>query len=322
MQNVLEKLNKNKLKKLFLGYNLTDGLLFKIAIYVLLISIGFIYIYPMLYMLSNAMQSVTDIINPTISWIPSTWYPDNFINAFSALKYFETLGESLIVTLVPAVLQTAVTALIGYGLAKFEVPGKNVWFVIILLTFIIPQQVYTIPKYVMFDQLKVVLNNDTGLLGSPLAIILPALFGQGVNSAVFVLIYYQFFKMSPKAFDEAAEIDGAGELKIFFNINLPLAGGAILTTFLFSLVWYWNETYISSMFLPDPAGINDTITTLQLALGDFVGTITTPDGTIDTSGEGIRLAATLLIILPMLIVYLCLQRFFIEGVEKSGIAGE
>ena len=314
MQNVLEKLSKNKIKKLFLGYNLTDGLLFKIAIYVLLISIGFIYIYPMLYMLSNAMQSVTDIINPTVSWIPSTWYPDNFVNAFSALDYFKTFFQSLIVTLIPAVLQTAVTALIGYGLAKFEFPGKNIWFVVILLTFIIPQQVYTIPKYVMF--------NELGLLGSPLSIILPALFGQGLNSAVFVLIYYQFFKMSPKAFDEAAEIDGAGELKIFFNINIPLAGGAILTTFLFSLVWYWNETYISSLFLPDPEGINDTISKLQLALGDFVGTITTPDGTIDTSGEGIRLAATLLIILPMLIVYLCLQRFFIEGVEKSGIAGE
>ena len=314
MQNVLEKLSKNKIKKVLLGYNLTDGLLFKIAVYVLLISIGFIYIYPMLYMLSNAMQSVADIINPTVSWIPSTWYPDNFIKAFSALKYFETLGESLIVTLIPAILQTAVTALIGYGLAKFDFPGKNVWFVLILLTFIIPQQVYTIPKFVMF--------NEIGLLGNPLSIILPALFGQGVNSAVFVLIYFQFFKMSPKACDEAAEIDGAGELKIFFNINLPLAGGAILTTFLFSLVWYWNETYISSLFLPDPEGIKDTISTLQLQLGDFVGTIKTPEGEVDTTGEGIRLAATLLIILPMLIVYLCLQRYFIEGVEKSGIAGE
>ena len=76
MQNVLEKLSKNKIKKLLLGYNLTDGLLFKIAIYVLLISIGFIYIYPMLYMLSISMQSYTDIINPSISWIPSGWYPE------------------------------------------------------------------------------------------------------------------------------------------------------------------------------------------------------------------------------------------------------
>ena len=203
MQNVLNKLDKNKIKKLLLGYNLTDGLLFKVAIYVLLISIGFIYIYPMLYMLSISMQSYTDIINPSISWIPSAWYPDNFLQAFKVLKYWETLGTSLLVTLLPAVIQTAVTAVIGYGLAKFEFPGKNFIFVLVLLTFVIPQQVYTIPKYVIF--------NDMGLLGSPLSIILPALFGQGVNSAIFVLIYRQFFSMAPKAFDEAGERTSIGD---------------------------------------------------------------------------------------------------------------
>ena len=308
MQNVLEKLNKNKIKKLLLGYNLTDGLLFKITVYVLLISIGFIYIYPMLYMLSISLQSYTDIINPTISWIPSAFYTENFTKAFSVLKFWKTLGTSLIVTLLPAVIQTAVCAVIGYGFAKFEFPLKKLFFVLVLLTFIIPQQVYTIPRYVIF--------NDMNLLGSPLAIILPALFGQGVNSAIFILIYYQFFKQSPKAFDEAAEIDGAGDLKIFFKINVPLAAGAILTTFLFSFVWYWNETYISGLFL------EGEFKSLQIRLLNFTSEFSSMEGDAAKINEGVRLAATLLIILPMLIVYLCLQRYFIEGVEKSGIAGE
>jgi len=308
MQNVLEKLNKNKIKKLLLGYNLTDGLLFKITVYVLLISIGFIYIYPMLYMLSISLQSYTDIINPTISWIPSAFYTENFTKAFSVLKFWKTLGTSLIVTLLPAVIQTAVCAVIGYGFAKFEFPLKKLFFVLVLLTFIIPQQVYTIPRYVIF--------NDMNLLGSPLAIILPALFGQGVNSAIFILIYYQFFKQSPKAFDEAAEIDGAGDLKIFFKINVPLAAPAFLTTFLFSLVWYWNETYISGLFL------EGEFKSLQIRLLNFTSEFSSMEGDAAKINEGVRLAATLLIILPMLIVYLCLQRYFIEGVEKSGIAGE
>ena len=308
MQNVLEKLNKNKIKKLLLGYNLTDGLLFKITVYVLLISIGFIYIYPMLYMLSISLQSYTDIINPTISWVPSAFYTENFTKAFSVLKFWKTLGTSLIVTLLPAVIQTAVCAVIGYGFAKFEFPLKKLFFVLVLLTFIIPQQVYTIPRYVIF--------NDMNLLGSPLAIILPALFGQGVNSAIFILIYYQFFKQSPKAFDEAAEIDGAGDLKIFFKINVPLAAPAFLTTFLFSLVWYWNETYISGLFL------EGEFKSLQIRLLNFTSEFSSMEGDAAKINEGVRLAATLLIILPMLIVYLCLQRYFIEGVEKSGIAGE
>jgi multiple sugar transport system permease protein len=155
-----------------------------------------------------------------------------------------------------------------------------------------------------------------GLLGSPLSIILPALFGQGVNSAIFILIYRQFFSMAPKAFDEAAEIDGAGELKIFFNINLPLAAGAILTTFLFSFVWYWNETYISGLFL------EGEFKSLQIRLLNFTSEFSSMEGSTAEMNEGVRLAATLLIILPMLIVYLCLQRYFIEGVERSGIAGE
>ena len=308
MQNVLEKLNKNKIKKLLLGYNLTDGLLFKITVYVLLISIGFIYIYPMLYMLSISLQSYTDIINPTISWVPSAFYTENFTKAFSVLKFWKTLGTSLIITLLPAVIQTAVCAVIGYGFAKFEFPLKKLFFVLVLLTFIIPQQVYTIPRYVIF--------NDMNLLGSPLAIILPALFGQGVNSAIFILIYYQFFKQSPKAFDEAAEIDGAGDLKIFFKINVPLAAPAFLTTFLFSLVWYWNETYISGLFL------EGEFKSLQIRLFNFTNEFSSMEGDAAKINEGVRLAATLLIILPMLIVYLCLQRYFIEGVEKSGIAGE
>lgn len=308
MQNVLKNLNKNKIKKLLLGYNLTDGLLFKIAIYVLLISIGFVYIYPILYMLSLSLQSYSDIINPTISWIPSVWYSDNFVKAFSVLKYWETLGTSLIITLLPACIQTIVTAIIGYGLAKFEFPGKKLVFVLIILTFIVPCQVYTIPRFVMFD--------DFNLLKNPLAIILPALFGQGVNSAIFILIYWQFFRMAPKAFDEAAEIDGASDLKIFFNINVPLASGAFLTTFLFSFVWYWNETYISSLFL------KGEFQSLQIRLIYFVSEFSKLDEGAAQINEGIRLAATLLIILPMLIVYLCLQRYFIEGVERSGIAGE
>ena len=298
----------NKIKKLFLGYNLTDGLLFKIAIYVLLISIGFIYIYPMLYMLSVSMQSYKDVVNPTISWIPSAWYTENFTQAFSVLKYWETLGTSLVVTLLPAAIQTIVCAVIGYGFAKYEFPLKKLFFVLVLFTFIIPQQVYTIPRYINFSNM--------GLLGSPLAIILPALFGQGVNSAIFILIYFQFFKMSPKAFDEAAEIDGAGDMKIFFRINIPLAAPAFLTTFLFSLVWYWNETYISGLFL------EGEFKSLQIRLLNFTSEFSSMEGDAAKINEGVRLAATLLIILPMLIVYLCLQRYFIEGVEKSGIAGE
>jgi multiple sugar transport system permease protein len=281
-----------------------------LVIYALLISIGFLYIYPMLYMLSNSLKSMSDIINPMVSWIPSSLYFGNYERAFKVMNFWPTLFGSLPVTLLPALIQTLVTSVIGYGFAKYDFKFKKTWFVLVLLTFIIPVQVYMIPRYVMFFEFN--------LLESPWAIILPAIFGQGINAAIFVLIFYQFFKMIPKSINEAAEIDGAGPYYIFFRIGVPLAVPAFITSFLFGLVWYWNETYIASLFL------GSAYPNLQLRLANFVSEYAQMYASeqLMQLNEGVRLAATLIIILPMLIVYFTIQRWFVEGVEKTGVTGE
>lgn len=301
-------MTKQKLKKIVLGKELADGLLFKMIVYVLLIAIGFVYVYPIIYMISESFKSQTDIINPMVNWIPRRFYIENYRRSLRVLNYFPTLGMSLLVTLLPAVLQTAVTSLVGYGFAKYEFRGKKVWLILVLATFLIPVQVYMIPRYVMF--------NRFGLLETPLAVILPSLFGQGVNSAIFILVFYQFFRMIPQSYNEAAELDGAGPYQIFFRIAVPLAAPAYITCFLFGFVWYWNETYLLSLFLPNYPN-------LQLKLASFVSAYSSLySQDLIRLNEGIRLAATLLIILPMLIVYAIMQRWFVEGVEKTGITGE
>lgn len=315
---MVEKIQKNsseknigaKIKKILLGSKYTDGLISKIVNYCLLISIGFVFIYPMLYMLSNSLKSQSDIVNPMVNWIPTTLYLGNFKRALRVLNYFPTLGKSLLVTLIPAILQTLVTSFIGYGFAKYNFKFKKFFLILVLLTFIIPGQVYMIPRYVMFFKFN--------LLENPLAIILPALFGQGVNSAIFILIFYQFFRMIPQVISEAAEIDGAGPYYIFFKIMVPLSVPAYITSFLFGLVWYWNETYIASLFL------GSGFPNLQIRLANFVSEYqqTYASEALLQINEGVRLAATLLIILPMLIVYFIMQRWFVEGVEKTGITGE
>lgn len=301
---------KTKIRKFILGNHGSDSKLARIVIYILLISIGFLYIYPMLYMLSNSFKSQADIVNPMVNWVPTALYWGNYERAFRVLNFFPTLGMSLIVTLIPALLQTMVTALIGYGFAKFEFKFKKMWLVLVLMTFVIPVQVYMIPRYVMFFEFD--------LLESPLSIILPALFGQGVNSAIFVLIFYQFFRMIPNSINEAAEIDGAGPYYIFFKIGIPLAVPAFITSFLFGLVWYWNETYISSLFL------GSGYPNLQLRLANFVSEYTQMYSSDELLriNEGVRLAATLLIILPMVIIYFAIQRWFVEGVDRTGVTGE
>ena len=203
-------------------------------LYFLLICIGFVYLYPVLYMLVTSLMSTEDLVNPTISWVPTGVDLSNFKMAWSVLDYTESLGISVTFSLVCAVLQTVSCALMGYALARFHVPLKKLWMALLIVIFIIPPDVVTIPKYVLFNELK--------LVGSPLAMVLPAALGQGLKSSIFVLIFMQAFNSVPKSFDEAAQLDGASRLKVFFVVALPMAVPSIVLCLLFSLVWYWNET--------------------------------------------------------------------------------
>ncbi|MFD1359031.1 carbohydrate ABC transporter permease [Fictibacillus halophilus] len=316
MQTKTQQLNKYyfKTKRMFLGMQGTDGLLYKVLIYALLIGIGFVYLYPLLYMGVYSFKSLDDLLNPLVNWIPTELYTGNYEQANKVLDFFSTLMETLYVTVLPALAQTAVAAVVGYGLARFDFKGKNIIFVLVLSTFIIPPQVTLIPRYIFFNELNI--------LGSLNAFLLPATFGQGLNSAIFILIFYQFFRAVPKALEEAAQLDGAGHFRIFFTIALPMALPAIIISFLFSFVWYWNETYLAAIYF------GDALTTLPLQLQKFVATYQKMfPAEMGVSGgnqlnEGIKMAGTVLSILPLLIVYFITQRWFVEGVDRSGITGE
>jgi multiple sugar transport system permease protein len=315
MQTKTKQLEKYffKSKRWFLGMQGTDGLFFKVLIYGLLIGIGFVYLFPLLYMGVYSFKSLDDLLNPLVNWIPTQFYTGNYEQANQVLNFFSTLLETLYVTALPALAQTAVAAVVGYGLARFEFKGKRIIFVLVLTTFIIPPQVTLIPRYIFFNELNI--------LGSLKAFMLPATFGQGLNSAIFILIFYQFFRAVPKALEEAAQLDGAGHFRIFFTIALPMAVPAIIISFLFSFVWYWNETYLASIYF------GDALTTLPLQLQKFVATYQKMFPAEMGLGknqlnEGIKMAGTVLSILPLLIVYFITQRWFVEGVDRSGITGE
>jgi multiple sugar transport system permease protein len=297
-----------KIKKLFFGMNIKDGLIFKTLLYLLLIGIGFVYVYPLLYMVSVAFQSLQDLLSPNVYYVPTQLYWSNVTVSFEVLRYFDTLLSSLTVTLVPAILQTIISSFIGYGFARFEFPLKKTIFAIVILTYIIPPQLIMIPRFVLF--------NDYGLLESMWTIIVPATLGQGLNSAIFILIFYQFYKIIPKALDEAAQLDGAHPISIYFKIAVPLSVPSFITSFLFSFVWYWNETYTASLFL------GNAVPTLQLRLLTFVSSYRDLfPGDAALINEGVRMSATLLIILPMVIIYLFIQRLFIQGIDQAGLGG-
>ena len=283
------------------------------VVYFLLICIGIVYLYPLLYMVVTSLMCEEDLINPTISWVPTRLDLSNFQMVWSVLDYPTSLGVSVVFSLVCSVLQTASCALMGYALARFRVPLKKLWMALLIVFFIIPTDVITIPKYILFNELK--------LVGSPLSMVLPAALGQGLRSSIFVLIFMQAFNSVPRSYEEAAQLDGAGRLKVFFIVALPMAVPSIVLCLLFSLVWYWNETAQVALL------ISGDFQTLPLQLDAFNSLFgasfsTNFGDTTNRLNERYQFAATLLTILPLVIFYLVMQKQFVKGIESSGITGE
>ena len=173
-------------KAVLLGTSWKMGILFKIMLYVLLVIFGFVFLYPLIYMVSYAFMTPEDVVNPFVHYLPTQWfYMGNFTLAYQVLNYMKALGRSLLVAVLPAILQCVSTSLIGYGLARFRVPGKGVILALVLATFIIPPQATMIPQMLMYTNVG---------MDNILAFLVPALFGQGLKSAIFILIFFQFFR--------------------------------------------------------------------------------------------------------------------------------
>ncbi len=305
--------HRDRFRSLLFGTRSHYGLLFTLLVYILLIAIGFVYLYPLLFMFVTSLKSPSDLLNPMVQWVPNELYWGNYLRAWRVLDYSHTLLNSIFVSLLPSLLQTMICSVIAYGLARYHLPGKHLLFVLILATFLLPPQTTVIPQLLTYRRL--------GLLGSIWSIILPALFGQGFRSAIFILIFYQSFVSFPKVLEEAARLDGASELRVFFQVAVPNAIPAYIVSLIFSVVWYWNETYLTTIFL------EGGIQTLPMQLSKFVQAYQNlyPPGTVnifERLNEAIKLAGTFLNILPLLLMYVVLQRWFVESVERTGITGE
>lgn len=285
----------------------------KFSTYFILTGMGFVFLYPLLYMLSVSFMDTQDLVDATVTWIPTHLSVESFVKAARTLEFWSGLKDSLIMTAVPAGLQTFTLALAGYGLARYHVPGKKLWVVLAVLIFLVPVQVTMIPRFLLFNSYK--------MIGTIWPIYLISALGQGTKSTVFLLIYYNFFNSYPRSLDEAATLDGAGPVKIFFKIALPMAKPALVLTYLFSFIWIWNDTTQLPQFS------TGAVTTLPMHLQQFVDRFNKLYSSVGVStggalNESIRLAGTLLTILPLIILYFIVQKQFVESIERTGLTGE
>ncbi|HCR41747.1 MAG TPA: carbohydrate ABC transporter permease, partial [Lachnospiraceae bacterium] len=213
-------------------------------------------------------------------------------------------------TFTSAALQVVSCGLMGYGLSRFDFKLKKLYIALVIVSFVIPSQVLMIPTYLGYSEL--------GLIGSKLSFFLPAAFGQGLKSSIFILIFYNFFNTIPRVLDEAAQIDGASSLQIFLRIAIPLSIPAVILTMIFSVVWYWNESYLTTLYIGEAK-------TLPIQMASVLSTMenmANKDPNAAMVNIPFKMAANFVTIVPLLIFYSILQKQFVESVDKSGITGE
>ncbi|XEC92908.1 carbohydrate ABC transporter permease [Paenibacillus tarimensis] len=312
-----------RIKYLILGKELDKGLLFKAFIYLILTTTAYIYINPILYMISTMVKTPKDLLDPTVIWIPSSIFYGHLENALQAIRYSVTAWRSLGLAVSTALLQCVSCAVAGYAFARLQFPFKKFWFGCLLVTLIMPAQVIIIPTIIFISRLKnfAYITDLTQTLGidiSYLMMILPAAFGHGISGALFVIIFRQFFLTQPKELEEAAKIDGASVFRIFTRVLYPLAKPAILVVFLFSFVWVWNDFYYPSMYMSGKDVVYPLATAMR-TLSTEINVLIELGEMSEIEAEPVKMAASFLVILPPLLLYTFAQKWFVESVERTGI---
>ena len=305
-----------------LGSNEKRGIIMGVVVYGLLITIAFIYLYPVLYMFSRSLMSSKDLLDSSAKWIPSAVTSQNYKDAIATLDFWNSLWKNIQIAVLPTIAQVFICSMVGYGFARYKFPGKTLWMGILILSFLLPSQTIDMPNYLLFQQLKM-------MDGSLKPFLLLAVLGQGFKSVLCILIFYNFHRQVPQSLIEAAEIDGADHIKAYFQIAIPLSMAAIVCVTLFSLVWYWNETYRVRTYLGYGHTRAEGLTTLMIELQKFEDSYNVTFDARASSvtstnklNDAIKMAGTMLTIAPLLLLYLVLQKQFVESVDRAGITGE
>ena len=274
--------------------------------WLVLLELAYVFLFPVLFMLSTSFKPLIELSNPTVRWIPRNPTADGYVLALEHLNYFRSLPVSIVTSAIAAIGQTLVGALVGYGFARLPFPGRRLLFGLLLFTIIVPPQMVMIPQFMLYSKLN--------WMNTYLPLLVPTYLGYGVRGGILLVVYRQFFKGLPFELEDSAAVDGAGPLRIFWQIMLPLAKPAILVVFLFSFVWTWNDS-----LGPIIALRSQDLYTLPQWMFNMTRLLTSSSFTYYYLGENLFMAAVTLTIAPLLLLFLVTQRYFTRSIDRTGL---
>ena len=273
----------------------SSAVLRRVLLYIVLILIAVIMVVPFLWMLSTSLKTQYDAVKIPPVWIPDPPRWENYVKLFTEQPMFQFMLNTIKIVFFVVLGQLFFSSLAAYSFARISFKGRNVVFFFYIATLMVPGQVTMIPTYLMFAK--------AGLTDNHVALILPAFF-----SAFGVFLLRQFFMSLPRELEEAAEIDGCNPFMTYWRIMLPLVVPAMLTLGVFTLMNTWNDYMGPLIYLSSPEKY-----TMTLGIAYFKGVYTTQWNLV--------MAGSIVSVVPILIAYLCAQKYFIEGIAFSGVKG-
>jgi multiple sugar transport system permease protein len=282
----------NQTRQRLLGRYVRRGLQYGV-----MIVLSVIFMIPLLWMISSSLKEQGQVFAYPPVWIPDPVMWSNYADALTRAPLLTWLGNTALITVLAIVGNVLSSSLVAFGFARLRFPGQNALFILLLSTMMLPEVVTIIPRFVMFRQL--------GWIDTILPLVLPAFFGGGAYN---IFLMRQFFLTIPKDFDEAARIDGASNWTIWRRILFPLSMPAVIAIMIFSFVYHWNDFLHPLIYL-----FSENKKTLALGLRAFLNPM-------DASWH-ISMAASMFIVVPILVIFFVGQRYFIRGVTMTGVAG-
>jgi len=264
-----------------------------ILIFSLLTIVAVMFIIPFLWVISTSLKPESAVFS--LKWIPETWRFDNYLKVFEKIPFLPYLKNSVVISLLTIIGTVLSSSIVAYAFGCLEWPGRNTIFIFIIATMMLPLQVIMIPLFIMFKEL--------GWLNTIKPLTIPAFFGGG---AFNIFLLRQFFLSIPKSLLDAARIDGCSELRLYWSIVLPLAKPALATVAIITFMFAWNDFLGPLIYLSEKAQ-----GTLALGIAQYAGQMN-PE-------YSILMAASVLMMLPIIIIFFMFQKHFIQAFTMSGI---
>ena len=305
--------------------------------FVLMLGISFVIIYPFIARIAGSFMTYEDVIDSTVAIIPKNPTLEIYKAIIVENHYFEALLNTLLISIICALLQMLVSCFIGYGVAKFKFKGNSLVMGLVIFTMVVPHNALMLSMqmhFSKFDLFNVITWGNKGLfeliLGHKLSLtntyipyILMSLGGLAFKNGLYIYLMRQFFKGVPDELEESAYVDGSGVFRTFFQIILPLAVPMMITIFLFSFSWQWTDEFYASVFLTAGRGDPDKI---YMMPDVYVTNSLYSLSGLDKAGAGIyqivvQNTGGMMIIMPLIILYLFCQKYLVQGIERSGLVG-